>query len=96
MSRVTARPAKPDRYLVDRQGTPDPASSVYYVLDVVNDWQAREALAYLGNKYRQQNQTTKAQECFDLLAQTNEKHMEIMRARDAERNKTSKKGNGRR
>lgn len=67
---MTAREAKPDRYLVDRIGKPDPDASVYFVLDVVHDLTAREALAYLGNQYRRRNQRQLSQECFDLLDAT--------------------------
>lgn len=42
----------PDRYLVDRRGTPDPESSQYYVLDVIHDLDARIALWFLVNRYR--------------------------------------------
>lgn len=86
------KPAKPDRYLVDRTGTPDPPSSEYFVLDVVNDWQAREALAYLGNKYRQRGSQVKAEECFAVLDATLPAHGAVMEAR----NPRPKKGRSKR
>lgn len=85
--------AKPDRYVVDRIGTPDPSSSQYYVLDVVNDWVAREVLAMLGNKYRQRGHDVKAQECFDLLNQTLEAFAAVMEARNPPRKGRPKKEN---
>lgn len=85
------KPAKPDRYVVDRVGTPDPESSQYFVLDVVNDWVAREYLARLGNGYRQRGQEVRAQECFDLLDSTLKAHAAVMEARQPNRKKTSAK-----
>jgi len=76
------KPAKPDRYVVDRIGTPDPPSAEYFVMDVVHDWQAREALAYLGNKYRQHGYQVKAQECFDHLHATLPAHAAVMERRN--------------
>lgn len=88
-------PATPDRYVVDRIGTPDPASSQYYVLDVVNDWMAREALARLGNIYRQHNQPANAQVCFDLLDRTLEAHAAMWELRNPKQKKSAKKDNAR-
>lgn len=81
------KPAKPDRYTVDRVGTPDPATSEYYVLDVVNDWIAREILARLGSRYREKGQDVRAKECFDLLHDTLEQHAAVMEARNPKRSK---------
>lgn len=85
------KPAKPDRYQVDRVGTPDPATSQYYVLDVVNDWTAREALAYLGNRYRQRGLEVRARECFDLLHETLEEHKAYWEARQVAEKKTKRR-----
>lgn len=89
---MPSKPAKPDRYVVDRVGTADPASSEYFVLDVVNDWRAREALAYLGNQYRQSGQNVKAQECWDQLSATLPAHRAVMEARNPKQSR-AKKGN---
>jgi hypothetical protein len=86
--------AKPDRYVVDRIGTPDPGSSQYYVLDVVNDGFAREVLAMLGNKYRRNGREGKGQECFDFLHETYPAHAAVMEARNPPRKGRAKKGNG--
>jgi len=91
MSVVTAKPARPDRYVVDRMGTSDPATSEYFVLDIVNDWQAREAVARLGNMYRQHGKAQLAEECFAALKATNDAHGKIMEARNPQRKKGSKK-----
>jgi len=87
------KPAKPDRYVVDRIGAPDPASTEYFVLDVVNDWQAREALAYLGNKYRQRGHEVKSKECFDFLDFTLPAHRAVMEARNPPPRGRTKKAN---
>lgn len=81
--------AKPDRYVVDRIGTPDPAGTEYYVLDVVNDFQAREILAFLGNKYRRAGQEVKAQECFDVLHASLPAHTAVVEARNPARKKAN-------
>lgn len=90
------KPAKPARFVVDRIGTPDPDTSQYYVLDVVNEWQAREILAFLGNKYRRQGQEVKAEECFDLLHATQDAHAAMWEARNPPRKNSAKKANARR
>ena len=90
---MTAKPAKPERYLVDRIGTPDPASTEYYVLDIVNDWQAREALAGLGNKYRRRGLEVRAKECFDHLHATNEAHRKVMESRNPQQKKQKRGDN---
>lgn len=58
-------------YVVDKNGTPDPPGTQYYVLDLVHNWLDREALAYLGNKHRQAGRDQRAQECFDALDASN-------------------------
>ena len=87
---MTAKPAKPDRYTVDKVGTPDPAASQYYVLDVVHDFRAREVVAQLGNKYRADNAKVKAEECFELLNSTLEAHRAVMELRNPKTKKKSK------
>lgn len=91
---MPAKPAQPDRYVVDRIGTPDPDSTEYYVLDIVNDWTAREVLALLGNKYRQRGQDGRAQECFDHLHATQQAHRAVMDLRNPKtKKKTTKRQN---
>lgn len=66
--------AKPDRYVVDRHGTPDPPGAAYYVLDVVHDHFAREVLWMLVRKYRNGTKLTsvRADELEQLLKETDE------------------------
>lgn len=90
---MTAKPAKPERYVVDRIGTPDPASSEYFVLDIVNDWMAREVLAMLGNKYRQHNLEVRSKECFDALHATLEAHQQYWERRNPKK-KSGKRNAG--
>lgn len=85
------KPAKPDRYVVDRVGTADPPSTEYYVLDVVNDWIAREILARLGSRYREKGQEVRASECFALLDSTLEAHRVVMESRNPTQKKTTKR-----
>lgn len=87
---MTTRPATPERYLVDRIGTPDPPSSAYYVLDVVNDITARVALAQLGNLYRRNGQQVRADEAFQTLHDTQDAHRAIVEARNPKKKKSSK------
>lgn len=75
-------PAKPDRYVVDRIGTPDPEGTEYFVLDLVHDFDCRAALAQLGNSYRRRNQDQKAQECFDALAASQSAHAAFVERRN--------------
>ena len=76
------QPAKPDRYQVGKVGTQDPPGTEYYVLDVVNDWIAREILARLGARYRDKGMEVRAKECFDLLQSTLDAHRQVMEARN--------------
>lgn len=87
---MTARPAKPERYQVDRIGTPDPPSSSYFVLDIVNDLTARNAVAQLGNLYRREGLDVRAQEAFDALHETQDAHRRIIEARNPKKKKTTK------
>lgn len=91
MSYVTAKPARPDRYLVDRVGAPDPATSEYFVLDLVQDWRAREAVARLGNYYRRDGRLQLAEDCFLALHETKEAHSKVMAARNPQKQKGGKK-----
>lgn len=88
---VPAKPAKPDRYVVDKIGIPDAPSSEYFVLDVVDNWQHREALAYLGNKFSQRGQAQLSRECFQVLDDTLEAHRQVMEARQPKTKKGGKK-----
>lgn len=76
------KPAYPDRYLVDRVGTPDPDYSEYFVLNIVDNWIHREMVARLGNRYRQRGMEQLAQECFDALDQTLNAHAAVMERRN--------------
>lgn len=76
-----AKQAVPAHYTVEKIGSPDPVPSEYFVLNVGQDPIAREALAYLGNKYRQNNRMQLSQECFDLLDSTREAFAEVMARR---------------
>jgi hypothetical protein len=88
------KPAQPPRYVVDRIGTPDPDSSEYFVLDVVNDWMAREALALFGNKLRQRGHEARAKEIFEYLDATLPAHAAVMEARNPKsKSKSTKKEN---
>lgn len=73
-----AKDAKPDRFVVDRKGTPDPEGSEYYVVDVVHDRHARTALARLARLYDAHGQTIAAQEIDDLLARTSAAHAKLI------------------
>lgn len=89
---VPAKPAQPDRYLVDRIGTPDPESTEYYVLDIVNDVDARVALAFLGNSYRKRNQEGRAEACSKALRDTNEAHRLVIESRNPKQKGRKQKG----
>lgn len=73
-----AKDAKPDRYVVDRKGTPDPEASEYYVLDVIHDRHARTALSRLAHLYTNYGQTIAAQEIDDLLSRTSAAHAKLI------------------
>ncbi len=88
--RVPAKPAQPARFVVDRIGTPDPPNTEYYVLDLVNNWLDREALAYLGNKYRQHGRDQLAAQCFGALDATNAEFGRVMDARNPQKKKAKK------
>lgn len=88
---MPSKPARPDRYVVDRVGTPDPATSEYFVLDLVQDWRAREAVANLGNYYRRDGRLQLAEECFLALHETKEAHRAVMEARNPQKKRGAKK-----
>lgn len=73
--------ALPAGYQVERTGIQDPSHSQYFVLNVADDWMAREALAYLGNKYRQNGKQQLSKECFDALDQALPAFREVMESR---------------
>ena len=83
--------AKPDRYTVDRVGTPDPARSEYYVLDVVHDFEARVALRGLARRYRRLELNVRADELDRLLDDTESTFRAIVEARNPKQKKASKK-----
>lgn len=83
--------AKPDRYQVDRVGTPDPPTTEYYVLDIVNDVEARVALAWLGTRYARAGQKVRADEAHQALHDTQEAHRAVMEARNPKQKKATKK-----
>ena len=64
--------ALPERYVVDRRGSPDPKDSSYFVLDVVHDMQARVVLRMLVRSYRHPGPSVRADELEQLLDQTEE------------------------
>jgi hypothetical protein len=74
--------AFPDRYTVDRRGTPDPDNSVYYVLDVVNDLEARITLTRLVRSYRVLGASIKADELESLLDRTKDAFAASVEARN--------------
>lgn len=73
--------ALPDRYVVDRRGTPDPDESAYYVLDVVHDIDARVVLWMLVRKLRYYGPSSRADELEHLLEQTKEASTRVIQAR---------------
>jgi hypothetical protein len=91
-----AKDAKPDRYVVDRIGSPDPASSEYYVLDVTNDRHARTVLGLLIRYYRQYGQQIAADEIEHMLAETQAAHAKIIQDRFYARNPNAKKSTSKR
>lgn len=79
--------ATPEHYSVEKAGQRDPAPSDYFVLNVTQDPIAREALAYLGNKYQQANRQQLSQECFQLLDRTRESFAAVMASRQPKKKK---------
>lgn len=73
--------ATPSRYRVDRVGTPDPDNCQYYVLDIVNDGEARSTLRRLVRSYRTLGASIRADELEDLLDKTQPAHVESVQAR---------------
>lgn len=86
--------ALPDRYQVDRRGTPDPNDSAYYVLDVVHDLDARVVLWLLVRRYRYYGPSSRADELEQLLKETDEACTRNIRARN-EMLTEKKRGRGR-
>ena len=87
--------ALPDRYVVDRRGTPDPEGAEYYVLDVVHDRHARTVLGALVNWYRQSGQHTSADELDRLLLSTSAAHGKVIKEFYESRNPARKKSSAR-
>ena len=79
--------ATPDHYSVEKRGPRDPEPSDYFVLNITQDPLAREALAYLGNKYQQHNRQQLSQECFQLLDRTRAPFAAVMAARQPKKKK---------
>lgn len=75
---IETRDALPARYVVGRRGTPDPANSQYYVLDVVNDYQARAQLRGLVRAYRLYGSSVAADELEQLLEGTADLHRQTI------------------
>lgn len=88
---MAPKDALPDRYVVDRRGTPDPEASRYYVLDVVHDMEARVALRGLVNKYRFDGPSVRADELEGLLNDSEPAFAEYVRKRSAYTQSTRKK-----
>jgi hypothetical protein len=83
--------AWPDRYEVSRRGTPDPASSRYLVLDLVNDFHARVAAANFVRNQRQWGSQVLADEIDAALKETQPAFVAIIEARNARLKKDVKK-----
>jgi hypothetical protein len=77
---MSERDALPQRYYVGRRGTPDPANSSYYVLDVVNDRLARSQLRGLVRAYRLYGSSIAADELEELLNDTQPAHQAAVEA----------------
>lgn len=75
------REALPDRYEVRRNGTPDPGTARYYVVDVMHDRDAREVLRLLVNKYRRFGPSSKADQLERLLDESDAPFGELIKAR---------------
>lgn len=89
-----AKDAKPERFMVDRRGTPDPVDSEYFVLDVVYDMDARVALRQLVSKYRYYGPSSRADELEQLLNETEDLFARKIRASN-EATAEKKRGRGR-
>lgn len=76
------RPAHPDRYMVRRVGTQDPERSVYYVLDLVYDLNARSVLRGLVRRYRLHDSSYEADKLESLLDATEEDFVAVIRERE--------------
>lgn len=74
------KPALPAGFTVQRDRA-EPAHSQYFVLNITDDWLAREALAYLGRKYEQNNRHELSEECFGLLRATNDEFGRVVQSR---------------
>lgn len=68
------KPAKPDRYVVDKVGTPDPPAAEYFVLDLVHDYDARVAGFFLARSYENRNLLQKAAELRQALKDAEPAH----------------------
>lgn len=91
---MVPKEAKPDRYVVDRTGTPDPESAEYFVVNLVHDFDGRVAVAKLGNLYAQRGKPQLAQECFDALHATQAAHAEhVERMNPKQKKKSTKREN---
>lgn len=88
---MTARPALPIRYLVDRTGTSDPPAATYYVLDVVHDFDARVALQMLVRFYRGRDMDVRADELQGLLRDTVEAHRQFVIRTNPKRSKADQR-----
>ena len=89
---MAPKDALPDRYVVDRKGSPDPTESQYYVLDVVHDRHARAVLGKLVAYYRQFGQQVAADELEALLGMTTQAHIAVIE-KHAKISPEEKKGN---
>jgi hypothetical protein len=87
-----AKNALPDRYVVDRRGTPDLENARYYVLDVAHDFEARVALRGLVRKYRYYGPSVRADELETLLNDTDQEFQDFIRARQERLNKPKTRG----
>lgn len=90
---VVPKEAKPDRYVVDRTGTPDPSDTEYWVLDLVHDIDARVVLAKLGSLYRMRGKEQLAKECFDQLHATQAAHQAHVEKMNPKTKKSTKREN---
>ena len=70
--------ALPERYMVDRVGTPDPADAVYYVLDLAHDSAARVALRRLVRDYRGHGRHVQADELEKALDDSADTHVRAL------------------
>jgi len=72
----------PERFTVQRIGTPDPPGSNYYVLNVTSDHHARVALRALARGYRLYGSKAAADELEQYLNDTQPDHQAFVVARD--------------